>query len=199
MIKNLIFDMGNVLIDFVPAHFMDRVGVTDKQDREILLKELFQSEEWILADAGEIKAAQAYEICSKRIPERLHDVARKLALKWFEPLVPIPGMEDFVRKNKAEGYGIYLLSNAPDTAHLYVGNVPAIECFDGIVISSDIKLEKPYPEIFRYVCERYGLKAEECLFIDDIKANIDGAEAAGMKGFHFTGDVNALWMYVKKQ
>ena len=199
MIRNLIFDMGNVLIDFVPEHFMDKEGVTDKGDREILLRELFHSKEWLLADSGKIKAADICEICSERIPERLHEVSERLVLGWFDPLVPVPGMEEFVRKNKAEGRGIYMLSNAPDTAHQYVRNVPAIECFDGIVISSDIDMEKPHPEIFEYICEKYGMKAEECLFIDDIQANIDGAEAAGMKGFLFTGDVDALWMFVKKQ
>lgn len=196
MIKNLIFDMGNVLINYTPEHFMDREGITDEKDREILLRELFHSEEWILADAGKIKAKEIYERCIKRIPKHLHEAAEKFTLHWFEPLEPIPGMEEFVRKNKEMGKGIYLLSNAPDTAHLYVNKVPAIECFDGIVISSDIRMEKPYREIFDYVCSTFGLKADECLFIDDVKKNVDGAEAAGMHGYQFAGDTEKLWMFV---
>ena len=197
MIKNLIFDMGNVLINYSPDHFMDREGLTDIADRDILMKEMFLSEEWILADAGKINAQDIYDRCSKRIPERLHKVAEKLVLHWFEPLEPIPGMKEFIEENKQQGRGIYLLSNAPDTAHLYVDKVPARECFDGIVISSDVRMEKPYPDIFNYVLDKYALKADECLFVDDLKVNVDGAENVGMHGYVFKGDIEDLWKHVK--
>ncbi|MDO4939563.1 MAG: HAD family phosphatase [Lachnospiraceae bacterium] len=196
MIKNLIFDMGNVLINYRPEHFMDRAGLTDAQDRETLLKEVFHSEEWIMADAGKITAADIFTLCSKRLPDRLHAVTRELILHWFEPLEPIPGMAEFIKQNKELGRGIYLLSNAPDTAHLYVDKVPGIEYFDGITISSDIRMEKPYADIFNYVCDKYGLVHEECLFIDDVQKNVDGAEAVGMHGYLFTGDIEDLWTYV---
>lgn len=199
MVKNLIFDMGNVLINYMPEHFMDREGVNDKEDRDILLRELFHSKEWVMADAGEITAGDIYERCSARLPERLHAVAHKLTLHWFEPLEPVPGMENFVRENKKLGMGIYLLSNAPDTAHIYVDKVPAMECFDGRVISSDVKMEKPHVDIFNYICKEYGLNPKECLFIDDIEENVEGARKAGMQGFCFKGNVDELWMFVRGQ
>lgn len=197
MIKNLIFDMGNVLINYSPEHFMDREGLTDPADRDIMMREVFKSKEWLLADAGEITAQDIYDRCSKRLPERLHTAADRLILHWFEPLEPIPGMKEFVEENKEQGRGIYLLSNAPDTAHLYVDKVPARECFDGIVISADIRMEKPYSDIFNYVLDTFSLKADECLFIDDLQPNVDGAENVGIHGYLFKGDVEDLWKQVK--
>lgn len=196
MIKNIVFDMGNVLINYKPEHFMDCAGVTDEKERELLLREVFCSEEWILADAGKITAADILMRCSKRLPSKLHKVAERLILHWFEPIEPIQGMKEFIKECKEQGKGIYLLSNAPDTAHLYVDKVPGIEYFDGITISSDIKMEKPHAEIYNYVCNRYGLIPEECLFIDDIQKNVDGAEAVGMQGYKFTGNIEDLWTYV---
>lgn len=188
--------MGNVLINYKPEYFMDCAGVTDAEEREILLREVFYSEEWIMADAGKITAADILTRCSERLPQKLHKVAERLILHWFEPIDPIQGMKEFIEKCKEQGKGIYLLSNAPDTAHLYVNKVPGIEYFDEIVISSDIKMEKPYAGIFNYVCDRYGLVPEECLFIDDVQKNVDGARAVGMQGYRFTGDIDDLWTYV---
>ncbi len=196
MIKNIIFDMGNVLIVYKPERILDNVGVFDKEDRELLLNEVFHSEEWRFADAGEISAIDIYTRCSQRLPQRLHDIANQVILHWFEPLEPIPGMAEFAEENKKQGREIFLLTNAPDTVRKYVHIVPGIEYFDGIVVSSEIKMEKPHANIYNYVCDKYGLLPEECLFIDDIQENVDGAEAVGMHGYRFTGDIDELWTYV---
>jgi len=198
MIKNIIFDMGNVLINYSPLHFLEREGITDPYDIEIMMREVFKSEEWIIADEGKIKVKDVDERCSKRLPERLQAIGHKLILTWYEPLEPIPGMAEFVRRHKAEGMGLYVLSNAPDSMHLYCDRIPGTECMDGIVISSDIKMVKPHADIFNYVLDKYGLRAEECLFIDDIKENADGAEAVGIHGYVFDGDVEKLERYLQK-
>ena len=64
--------------------------------------------------------------------------------------------------------------------------------FDGVVVSSNVKMIKPYPEIYEYILKTYGLKAEECLFIDDVEANVEAAKAAGMKAFVFRNNYEEL-------
>jgi len=198
MIKNLIFDMGNVLINYTPLSFIKREGITDPDDTALLMREIFRSEEWLLADEGRITAADIDERCCRRLPERLRPVGHKLILSWYEPLEPIPGMAEFIRRQKAAGMKLYVLSNAPDTVGNYFDRIPGSECIDGVVVSAAVRMTKPHAEIYNYLLDKYGLKADECLFIDDLKENADGAEAVGIHGYVFDGDAGRLEYYLKE-
>ena len=186
MIRNILFDMGNVLLRFDRQVFLNRLNVTE-EDKQLLLKEVFLSEEWVLMDAGVLREETAEPIMCARLPEHLHDAAHQLASCWDQPIIPMEGMYELVRELKEAGYGIYLLSNASVRQHAYWPRVPGSEFFDGTLISADEKVMKPQPEIYRLCLERFGLKAEECIFIDDVQANIDGAAACGIAGVVFKG------------
>ena len=82
MIKNIVFDMGQVLIRFDREVFLDKAGVTDPADRELLLREVFLSLEWSRMDRGSLTDIQAAEIICRRVPERLHDAVWKLVTFW---------------------------------------------------------------------------------------------------------------------
>ena len=193
MIKNLILDMGNVLIEFAPDRFIADLGVTDPQVHALLLEEVFHSTEWAALDQGTMdEAAALKQICS-RLPQTLWGLAERLVFHWNEPLHPVPGMAELVRDCKAAGMGIYLLSNASLRHREYWHDVPGSEYFDGVVVSANLKMVKPSPEIYRYVLDTFGLKAEECLFVDDMRYNVAGAEAVGIYGFHFQNNAAALW------
>ena len=71
-------------------------------------------------------------------------------------------------------------------------DIPGSRYFDGAVVSAFEGCVKPDAKIFRNLLERFHLRAEESLFVDDVQENVAGAERAGLMGFHFTGDVNAL-------
>ncbi len=109
---------------------------------------------------------------------------------------PIPGMAQFVRECKAKGLGVYLLSNASARQPRYWPRIPGSECFDGAVISALERCLKPEVKIYRILLERYRLKADESLFVDDVAANVEGAARAGLRGFQFSGDVEALRRFV---
>ena len=64
--------------------------------------------------------------------------------------------------------------------------------FEGVVVSSDVKMIKPNPAIYEYILKTYNLNPVECLFIDDVKANVEAAEAAGIKGFVFKNSYNEI-------
>lgn len=191
MIRNVIFDMGNVLLRFDRRSFLDRLNVTE-EDKQLLLKEVFLSEEWVQMDAGVLCEETAEPIMCARLPEHLHEAVHQLASCWDQPIIPVEGMYALVRELKNAGCGIYLLSNASVRQHAYWPRVPGSEFFDGTLISADEKIMKPQPEIYRKCMERFGLKPEESYFIDDVKANVDGAAACGIAGTVFSGDVSVL-------
>jgi putative hydrolase of the HAD superfamily len=97
-----------------------------------------------------------------------------------------------VREIKALGYGVYLCSNATSTANEYFPRIPGSECFEGTVFSADVKLLKPQHEIYELMFETFGLKPDECFFIDDSPTNVDGAYAVGMSGAVFQNDMVRL-------
>ena len=192
MIRNIVFDMGNVLIYFDRDVFLDRIGLTDPEDRKLLLREVYLSLEWSRMDRGSLTDEQAAEIIASRVPERLRQTVHALVGEWDRPILPVAGMEALVRELKAKGYGIYLLSNASYRQHLYWPQVPGYECFDGTIISADVHLVKPQPEIYELLCSRFSLKKEECVFIDDATPNAEGAYYVGMHAIVFHDDVTEL-------
>ena len=191
MIRNIIFDMGNVLILFDRKLFLDRLDVSEA-DKKLLLREVFASVDWAHMDRGTKTEATALESMRQRLPEQLHAAAEEMVFRWDEPLIPIAGMYELVEELKAKGYGIYLLSNASVRQHAYWPRIPESRFFDGTLISADEHVVKPQPEIYRLCMERFGLKAEECFFIDDMAHNIEGALYCGLSGAVFHNDVPLL-------
>ena len=191
MIRSIVFDMGNVLIRFDRDYFIDRLGVSP-EDKSLLMREVFQSLEWARMDRGSLTDEEAGQSVCSRLPQRLHDAAKNLVSMWDRPILPIPGMEELIQELKQAGYGIYLLSNASLRQHDYWPRVPGNQLFDGTLISSDVRLVKPQPEIYRLLLEKFSLKAEECFFVDDSPPNVEGAFYCGMPGAVFNDGVPAL-------
>ena len=185
MIKNIVFDMGNVLLWFDRDRFLDAVGA-EGEDRKILMNNVYLSVEWARMDRGSMTEAEAAASMCTHVPERLHGKVHMLVDQWDRPIYPVEGMAHL----KAAGYGIYLLSNASYRQHEYWPRVPGSKFFDGTLISADVKLVKPQREIYDLLCSKFSLKPEECVFIDDYAANIEGAEVAGMSGIVFHGEAD---------
>lgn len=191
MIKNILFDMGNVLIHFDRKVFLDRLDVTE-EEKQLLLREVFLSVEWVQMDRGTLAEPEAEVRICRRLPEYLHHAAHSLVSLWDEPMLPVLGMAELVEELKQNGYSIYLLSNASIRQHEYWPKIPGWQFFDGKVISADEKIMKPHPDYYHIALERFGLKPEECFFIDDVPANIEGALFCGISGTVFHKDVSLL-------
>lgn len=191
MMRNIIFDMGNVLIRYDPEYFVERAGIEDPQDKALLLSEVSHSPKWSLMDYGQLTEPEMEEYVYARLPERLHKAARELIYHW-ENREPIPGMVELIKDCKEAGFGVYLLSNASFRQPDYWPSVPGSEYFDGVMVSAFEGCVKPSAEIFHRLMERFHLKAEECFFVDDMAENIAGANHVGIDGFVFKGDANAL-------
>lgn len=191
MIKNILFDMGNVLLHFDRKVFLDRLDISE-EEKLLLLREVFLSVEWVQMDRGILWEETAEPLMCQRLPAHLHKAVHSLVSEWDEPMLPVEGMAELVQELKENGYGIYLLSNASLRQHDYWPKVPGWQFFDGKIISADEKVMKPHPDFYRIALERFGLKPEECFFIDDVPANIEGALYCGISGTVFHKDVFLL-------
>lgn len=192
MIRSIIFDMGQVLIRWQPELLISHLGIPE-EDHSPLRKAVFNSVEWIQLDRGTISKEEALSAICRNLPQRLHGSARELVCGWWTyPLTPIPGMEALIAQLKAQGYGIYLLSNASSELHQYFHRIPGSQYFDGKIVSADWKLLKPQHEIYETLFREFGLRPEECFFIDDLNINIEGARYVGMDGAVFDGDLSHL-------
>lgn len=186
MIENIIFDMGNVLMNFRPLTTLKRY-LPREEDVALTYKALFEQDWQGLDDGSKTEEEVAAAACAV-LPAHLHPAVRAFMEHWPEDMPPIAPMWDLVRELKAKGCGLYLLSNAGLAFHTYSKRTPGFELFDGMVISADERCVKPNPRIYQILLERYALPAETCLFIDDLAANIEGARALGIAGIRFDGE-----------
>lgn len=192
MIRNIVFDMGQVLIHWRPQPLIKPFGLQEEEE-QLLLRELFQSVEWVQMDHGTISFEQAIAQVSSRLPESLRMPVEQIIQGWWErPLVPMENMAELVSDLKKEGYGVYLLSNASLPLREYFHRIPGSEFFDGIMVSAEEKLLKPQHEIYQRLYEKFALNPAECVFIDDAPANVEGAVCTGMAGIIFRGDADRL-------
>ena len=190
MIRNIIFDMGNVLLRFDREIFMNRHAADcTPEERTLLLREVFLSAEWIMQDRGTHTPSETVEIICERLPGKLHKAVEGLVNWYIGDIMPVDGMAELIEELKQEGYKIYLLSNAAKDFPNYWNRIPGHEYFD---VSAFHGFIKPQPEIYTCALEKFGVLAEECVFIDDVPANIEAAMNIGMKGIVFHDDVKEL-------
>ncbi|MCB2312499.1 HAD family phosphatase [Clostridium tagluense] len=184
MIKNVIFDIGNVLLEFKPLDYLKRT-FNDDNIEKLLYKEIFQSEEWLDLDRGTLTQEEAIKIISLRNPNyEMH--IKKCMHNWIDILIPIEGTVKILNELKEKGYKLYLLSNFHLLAFETIcSKYDFFKHFDGGIISYKENLLKPEAEIYTKLLNTYKLNALECLFIDDTLVNIEAAHRLGIKTLHF--------------
>jgi len=184
MIRHLIYDFGAVLVDWDPRRlYVPYFG--DEARADWFLTEICPYEWNAQVDAGR----SPKEVTEERValfPEWEKEI-RLYFDRWIDMMGDgIPGMEALVRDYKARGYGAWGLTNwSWETFPLIRDRYPVFGLLDGFVVSGKEKTVKPGPRIYRILLERYGLRAEECIFIDDNPKNTAGAEAVGIRGLVF--------------
>ena len=187
MIKNVILDMGNVLLSYDPHVILNKVCETE-EEKQLILTNLFESEIWLMGDRGDITNEQRYDLVKERLPEELHPKLKDCVAHWDICMLPINGAKEFCHRCREEGYGVYVLSNACSRFYDYFPRYYDMDSFDGVMVSSDVHLIKPDTRIYELLCNTYDLKPQECMFIDDRPENVEAACNVGMKGVVFTGD-----------
>lgn len=184
MVKNIIFDFGAVLVDWNPKHLYGPY-FNDEARMEHFLGEICPYSWNTTVDGGRSTADATAERLSL-YPEWEREI-RMYYGQWEKMLGgEIPGMEAIVRDLKGRGYGVWGLTNwSAETFPVVRDRYPVFSLLDGYVVSGEEKMLKPEARFYRLLLSRYSLRAEECVFIDDNPANIEGAEAVGIRGIVF--------------
>ena len=187
MIKNVIFDLGNVLIDFKPIKYIKSLGYDDEKVLEIFNKTIKDSI-WADMDRGIYRDKESYVSAFKtKYPEIQDDIDKFLGGPWMENVIfPLKDNLKMIDLVKEKGLKYYILSNYPKDAFEYTYDMcPFIQNAYGMVISYDVLMIKPDKNIYLKLLDKYGLKANECLFIDDLDINVEGAKSVGINAFVF--------------
>lgn len=191
MIRNIIFDIGNVLADFCWEAFYKGFGY-EGEVLERLGKATVKSPVWSEVDRGvwsEEELVEGFirndpdmEPEIRRIFQNVHGMVarREYAIPW-------------IRSLQEAGYHCYYLSNFSYKAHTECADaLDFLEYMDGGILSYQDKVIKPQREIYQLLLDRYGLKAQECVFLDDTEKNLPMAEELGIKTILFRDREQAL-------
>lgn len=198
MIKNIIFDIGNVLAAFAWKEYFKGFGYSE-EILERLAKATTLSPWWNEYDRGVLSDEEILQGFIANDPELETEIRETLTrvpglVKEFEYSIP------WVQELKAQGYKVYYLSNFPRTARADCSDaLNFVEYMDGGVFSYEVQLIKPDEAIYRYLLEHYNLMAEECVFFDDVEKNILAAREVGIHGIVFQSKEQAMEELLKLQ
>lgn len=182
--KNLVFDMGNVLIEWNSEKILQAI-TDDRKLHNLLRKEVFETGLWVQTDEGVKTREEMIEIVTAKIGEEYRNEITQLSRYWYKYVDVYTKVQDRIIELSKNGYNIYILSNTAYTFYDLVkeGYLPAASIAKGIVLSCEEKVLKPNEKIYNILLERYNLDPHDTIFFDDLSENIWGAARCGINGF----------------
>ncbi|MCL2463399.1 MAG: HAD family phosphatase [Defluviitaleaceae bacterium] len=185
MIKNIVFDLGRVLLSYDPAAMLSEMY--DSRKADALMDTVYLSDKWSDLDKGELTFAGAVEYFSALRPDLRQEVENVFSAgTWEKLLYPLEDTVALLRGLKKSGYMIYFLSNFSKEGFDIIS--PKRDFFklaDGWVISAHVRVIKPDPAIYELLLEKYSLAPAETVFIDDLPGNVAAAEGLGIHAVLF--------------
>lgn len=191
MITTIIFDIGNVLADFTWKEHYERFGYDDAMVERIA-KATVGNPAWNEYDRGAMKLEDVIQAFINADPEIEQDIRKvlnnvKTMVRRNDYAIP------WIQELKSKGYRTLYLSNFSEKAETECAYaLDFIPYLDGGILSYQEKVVKPMPEIYERLIERYNLIPEECVFLDDTQANLDGAEKFGIHTILFSKQAQAI-------
>lgn len=186
MIKNIILDVGKVLVEWEPRTAMEKLGF-DEEAIDIVTEVVIESGAWDEID----RSAKCDEELITDIVTKRPDYEKEIRLFWEHVSDAIWQYEytrTWICAMREHGYRVYILSNYGRWTYGQTQEALSfLDDVDGALFSYEVKQIKPEPEIYQSLLKRYDLKAEECIFLDDRQENIDGAKSQGINGIRFMG------------
>lgn len=179
MIETVIFDIGNVLVDFCWKNCLDRMPF-DEDTKQALAKAMFLSATWADMDRSEKSDEELLDLLIANAPEYESEIRAvfehlDLSVKLYDFTIP------WIRKLKESGRKVYYLSNFPrKTFELLGSTMDFINEMDGGILSFCVKLIKPEKEIYEALLEEYNITPHTAVFLDDCAANVEAAAALGL-------------------
>ncbi len=184
MIKNIIFDFGNVLFEWNQDEIVKNF-TKNEQEQEILKKVIFKSEEWFKLDDGSMEYQEIIPLFKEKLPINLKSKVEEIMGTWYTKMPINQEICNLIKELKENNYKVYALSNTHVPVYEYVKKLEIGKYFDGFLISAVEKMMKPNEEIYYRLFEKFNLIPQECFFIDDSEENILVSRKCGMKGHIF--------------
>ena len=185
MINTIIFDIGKVLADFCWEKAFHNLGFTG-ETFEIIANATVRHQDWNEFDKGLVTTEEIIEIFASHAPGYREQIAKiydhpENLIELYDYTIP------WIREVKARGYRVYVLSNWSNPMYHASRNnhLRFLDEVDGAVFSFQEHLIKPDPAIFQRICERYNIKPEEAVFLDDNEKNVQSSRAFGLNTIHF--------------
>lgn len=186
MIRNIIFDIGGVLLDYNPKTYLDKLDIKESR-RKKLNDVIFHDQRWKDCLNGFISNSELIEQLVRENLEYKNEIElilSKDSLKYMLP--PKQEVIEYYKSLKRKGYKIFLCSNITKDTYNYIkDNFEIIQIADGGVFSCFENISKPNPEIYYRLIEKYNLEIEKSILIDDTKRNVISANDIGLRGILF--------------
>lgn len=177
----VVFDLGNVIVQ------NDMITCIKKQfgDRTLEVLKLM-TPVWIEVNRGTLSvdaALHQYAEMFGRTFEEMHSIYEDMCYS----IKLVPGTVDIMKELKSSGYKLYALTdNISELVEYYSANFDFIPLFDGMIVSSEVKMLKPDPQIYQKLFDTFNLNPSDGIFFDDLQVNVDGALAKGLEAYLFT-------------
>jgi HAD superfamily hydrolase (TIGR01509 family) len=185
-IRNVVFDIGGVLLQWDPPSFIAKF-VPDPAQQALIRREIFEHPEWHEFDRGTIDVAGVVETFGQRAgltPQQM----RALLQTANDSLHPIAGSVKLVEDLAAAGVHLYVLSNMPVSTYEFLSRKHEFfRHFRELVISGAILMIKPEPAIYKHLVEKTGIVPAESVFLDDLLKNVIAARECGLHAIQFAG------------
>jgi HAD superfamily hydrolase (TIGR01509 family) len=185
-VRNVIFDVGGVLLEWDPPAFIARLH-PDAATAALIREQIFEHPDWHEFDRGAIDLDRAIDVFGKRTgltPAQMHELLRTANAS----LRPIAGTVQLLDDLAAAGVPLYLLSNMPVSTYEYlVAKHEFFRHFRHLVISGAILMIKPQPAIYKHLVEVTGIVPAESVFVDDLLKNVVAARECGLHAIQFRG------------
>lgn len=186
--KTIVFDLGNVVIDFHPTEYLNKLGFAD-EDVSCLVEIIFNNPKWNKLDRGEIQFEEYIMSLKKEFPKYAEAINKVFVGEWVGQLSPFKReTAKLIKELYNSGYSLYALSNISKPFYDDLQRYDFWKCFSGGTFSYQVKHCKPEPEIYSIFLKENELKAEDCFFIDDRIENIEAAKKHGIDGLVFTDE-----------
>lgn len=185
MIRNIIFDLGGVLVDFKPQNYLSHIGL-NKEEVEFFTKLVFYGKEWREYNSSKINSKQTEEKLIKEYSEYANIITKifnKLDYNYI--LFEMKDTAEYLKELKAKGYNIYILSDLNEDSFKYNKQFDFFNYVSGGVYSFEVGTTKPNRNNYETLLKKYNLLPEESIFIDDNIDNVNMANELGINGIQF--------------
>ena len=193
MLKNLVFDLGTVLIEWNSEKILTYFE-PEKERRQVLRQAIFESGVWHQTDKGELSLKEACEEVLTQLDASYHSAIKNIFYHWYEVVYVYSDLQERIRLWVAQDYRIYILSTTCEIFYHIekAGLLPIYPLLSGYILSSEVGVVKPEAEIYQKLLKKYNLNPVESVFIDDIQANLDTAAELGFETILSTSETENI-------